>query len=89
MHGGRGRAGSPPRSCDPRLLGSYRMASTPRTGLDLRMRAWRLQRLLPTTPTSQRWASIPMTGEGWNPSSPHHRAPCAPFCHQTPQPTPL
>lgn len=54
-------------SCDPRLPGSHRTASTPRTRQDLRMRASRPpppQPPPPTTPTSRRWASTLMTGEG-------------------------
>ncbi|XP_033292514.2 iroquois-class homeodomain protein IRX-4 isoform X4 [Orcinus orca] len=59
---GGARAGSHPGSCDPRLTGSYRTASTPRTHRDLRMRASLRQRPQPTTPTSRRWASTPTTG---------------------------
>ena len=63
------------------------MASTPRTRRDLRMRASRLLRPPPTTPTSRRWASTPTTGEGPADRIPPHcprPGPCAPFSRQTP-----
>lgn len=60
---GRGSSWAASPSRDPRLPGSHRTASTPRTLRDLRMRASRLPPPPPTTPTSRLWASMLMTGE--------------------------